>query len=40
MRFFASGGDSFIQAAITGSTVAFEIRVQGVASLSATDFIL
>ena len=38
LRFFTTGGDSFLQAALTGSTVAFEIRVNGVTNLLLSDF--
>jgi len=40
LRYIVSGLDSIIQGAINGSTVAFEIRVQGTFSLTAGDFIL
>ncbi|MCX7378009.1 MAG: hypothetical protein NTY94_14875 [Alphaproteobacteria bacterium] len=40
LRYIVSGLDSIIQGAITGGTVAFEIRVQGTFSLSAGDFLL
>ena len=40
LRYFVSGTDSIIQGAINGSTVAFEIRVQGTTSLAAGDFLL
>jgi Ca2+-binding RTX toxin-like protein len=40
LRFFVSGSSSVIQAAISGSTVAFEIRVSGLTSLGAGDFLL
>jgi Ca2+-binding RTX toxin-like protein len=38
LRFFVSGGDSFIQGTIAGATATFEIRVQGVTSLVAGNF--
>ncbi len=40
LRYIVSGLDSTIQGAINGSTVAFEIRVQGTTSLAAGDFLL
>jgi Ca2+-binding RTX toxin-like protein len=40
LRYFVSGSDSIIQGAISGTTVAFEIRVQGTTSLAAGDFML
>ncbi len=40
LRFSVSGSDSIIQGAITGKTVAFEIRVQGTTSLVAGNFML
>jgi Ca2+-binding RTX toxin-like protein len=40
LRFVTSGGDSFLLGSISGPTAAFEIRIQGVTSLAAGDFIL
>ncbi len=40
LRFLPSGADVIVQGTIGGAAVAFEIRVAGVASLSAADFTL